>query len=159
MGSLGGFLLVYFLGGLTFIPLLFTLIVLHAYLTLPSPGQSTCDGDGERTTGTLERPGDDQQSFITDAHILEEKFQRSYESDVAAGYFTVCREYTPSWFYGKSLGRPLTAGESTAVESASVYQAMYSTLFNRNQSSTLKREKTTGKTEKRVNNLFFIVLR
>lgn len=158
MGSLSSFLFVYLLGGLTFIPLLFALIALHAYLTLPCPAQSTQDANDRRNDG-LEFPGDDENSLRTVTDSLEEKFRRSHESDVAAGYFTVCREYTPTWFNAKAPVRPAPAGEPTAAESASVYQTMYSTLFSRSQNSNLKRAKTTDKIEKRANDLFFVVLR
>ncbi|KAL1865270.1 hypothetical protein Plec18167_009465 [Paecilomyces lecythidis] len=158
MGSLTGFLIVYVLGGLTFIPLLFALIALHAYLTLPYPVQCTQNANGQKND-SLERPGDDENTLKTAAGNLEEKFRRSHESDVAAGYFTVSREYTPSWFNSKSPVQPVPSGEPTAAESASVYQTMYSSLFSRNQTSNSKRAKTTDKTETKTSNLFFVVLR
>ncbi|KAJ9297026.1 hypothetical protein DTO271G3_4787 [Paecilomyces variotii] len=158
MGSLSSFLFVYFLGGLTFIPLLVALIALHAYLTLPYLAQSRQDAN-DRRNDALEFPGDDENSLRTVTDSLEEKFRRPHESDVAAGYFTVCREYTPTWFNAKAPVRPAPAGEPIPAESASVYQTMYSTLFSRSQNSNLKRAKTTDKIEKRTNDLFFIVLR
>lgn len=158
MGSLTGFLIVYVLGGLTFIPLLFALIALHAYLTLPYPVQCKQNANGQKND-SLERPGDDENTLKTAAGNLEEKFRRSHESDVAAGYFTVSREYTPSWFNSKSPVQPVPSGEPTAAESASVYQTMYSSLFSRNQTSNSKRAKTTDKTETKTSNLFFVVLR
>ncbi|GAD92180.1 hypothetical protein AOR_1_150084 [Paecilomyces variotii No. 5] len=113
----------------------------------------------EQESDALRRPGDDENTLKTAAGDLEERFRRSHESDVAAGYFTVCREYTPSWFSSKSSVQPAPSGEPTTAESVSVYQTMYSSLFSRNQTANSKRAKTTNKTETRTSNLFFVVLR
>ena len=157
MGSLGSFLFVYFLGGLTFIPLVLSLILLHAYLTLPSPPpvEQRC----ERAKDPLRRPGDDQYSLKSGTDELAEKFHRTHESDVAAGYFAVCREYVPGGVNGKPPERTTPAGEVIAAESPSVYQTMYRSLFDRKQTPTIEPTKNNGKSGKKARNVFYIVLR
>ncbi|BAE63326.1 hypothetical protein F9C07_2074497 [Aspergillus flavus] len=157
MGSLGIFLFVYFLGGLTFIPLVLSLILLHAYLTLPSPPpvEQRC----ELAKDPLRRPGDDQYSLKSGTDELAEKFHRTHESDVAAGYFAVCREYVPGGVNGKPPERTTPAGEVIAAESPSVYQTMYRSLFDRKQTPTIEPTKNNGKSGKKARNVFYIVLR
>ncbi|KAE8351482.1 hypothetical protein BDV28DRAFT_136962 [Aspergillus coremiiformis] len=157
MGLLGSFLFVYFLGGLTFIPLVLSLVLLHAYLTLPSPphAEQTCD----LATDPLRRPDDDHYSLKSGTDELAEKFHRTHESDVAAGYFAVCREYVPGGVNGKPPERTTPAGEVIAAESPSVYQTMYRSLFDRKQTPTIEPAKNNGKGGKKARNVFYIVLR
>lgn len=157
MGSLGSFLLVYVLGGLTFVPLILSLILLHAYLTLPdaSPSQQPCD----QSSGSVYRSADDEYSLKSGTDQLAEKFHRAHDSDVAAGYFAVCREYVPGGVNGKPPERTTPAGEVVAAESPSVYQAMYRSLFDRKQAPSIEPAKLNGKNIKRARNVFYIVLR
>ncbi|KAB8068411.1 hypothetical protein BDV29DRAFT_184548 [Aspergillus leporis] len=157
MGSLGSFLFVYFLGGLTFIPLVLSLVILHAYLTLssPPPVKRTC----EPANDPLRRPDDDQYSLKSGTDELADKFHRTHESDVAAGYFAVCREYVPGGVNGKPPERTTPAGEVIAAESPSVYQTMYRSLFDRKQTPTIEPTKNNGKSGKKARNVFYIVLR
>ncbi|OGM45990.1 hypothetical protein ABOM_005230 [Aspergillus bombycis] len=157
MGSFGSFLFVYILGGLTFIPLVLSLVLLHAYFTLPSPPpvEHRC----ELAKDPLRRPGDDQYSLKSGTDELAEKFHRTHESDVAAGYFAVCREYVPGGVNGKPPERTTPAGEVIAAESPSVYQTMYRSLFDRKQTPTIEPAKNNGKSGKRARNVFYIVLR
>ncbi|OJJ34232.1 hypothetical protein ASPWEDRAFT_42171 [Aspergillus wentii DTO 134E9] len=159
MGSLGSFLFVYFLGGLTFIPLVLSLVLLYAYLTLPPPPPSykTCD---QTQDDPIHRPTDDQYSLKSGTDELAEKFHRiHHESDVAAGYFAVCREYVPGGVNGKPPERTTPAGEVIAAESPSVYQTMYRSLFDRKQTPSIEPAKNNGKNGKRARNVFYIVLR
>lgn len=157
MGSLGSFLVVYVLGGLTFIPLLLLLAILYAYLTLPDApaSQQTC----ERAPDLVHRPTDDEYSLKSGTDQLAEKFYRTHDSDVAAGYFAVCREYVPGGVNGKPPERTTPAGEVVAAESPSVYQAMYRSLFERKQTPSIEPAKSNGKNIKRARNVFYIVLR
>jgi hypothetical protein len=157
MGSFVGFLIVYILGGITFIPLIFSLLLFHAYLTLPSPSQST-ESD-EANVDNIQRPTDDQFSLKTGTDVLAEKFQRAHESDVAAGYFAVCREYVPGGVNGKPPERTTPTGEVVTAESPSVYQSMYWSIFDRKQSPILDLGKGSGKNIKKARNVFFVVLR
>jgi hypothetical protein len=157
MGSLASFLFVYALGGITFIPLVISLILLHAYLTLPSAPQSqqSC----ATTPDPLRRSTDDDSSLKSGTDQLAEKFHSTHESDVAAGYFAVCREYVPGGVNGKPPERTTPAGEVVAAESPSVYQTMYRSLFDRKQAPSIDPAKANGKTVKRARNVFYIVLR
>lgn len=156
MGSLGSFLVVYVLGGLTFVPLVLTLILLHAYLTLPNtPLLQAC----EQSPDPARQPADDEFSLKSGTDQLAEKFLRTHDSDVAAGYFAVCREYVPGGVNGKPPERTTPAGEVIATESPSVYQAMYRSLFDRKQAPSIDPPKSNGKNIKRARNVFYIVLR
>lgn len=157
MGSLASFLVIYVLGGLTFFPLLLSSILIYVYLTLPNaPTARTPYAHDE-----VQRPDDDEYSLKsgTGTDQLAEKFHRTHESDVAAGYFAVCREYVPGGVNGKPPERTTPAGEVVAAESPSVYQAMYRSLFDRKQTPSIEPAKTNGKNTKRARNVFYIVLR
>jgi hypothetical protein len=155
MGSLGSFLLVYVLGGLTFVPLVLSLILLHAYLTFPNASSSQPREDSD----SVPRPGDDEYSLKSGTDQLAEQFHRTHDSDVAAGYFAVCREYVPGGVNGKPPERTTPAGEVVAAESPSVYQSMYRSLFDRKQAPSIEPAKSNGKNTKRARNVFYIVLR
>ena len=91
MGSFAS-ILIYIFGGLTFLPILLCIILLHAYLTFPQRPDSSLS-----TTDHIRDPDDDGHNIKSATAIasLAEKFQRGHEADVAAGYFAVCREYVP----------------------------------------------------------------
>jgi hypothetical protein len=149
MGSLASFLFVYTLGGITFIPLVLSSIILYAYLTLPSAQlPQSC----EKAPDPVRQSTDDDFSLKSGTDQLAEKFHRTHESDVAAGYFAVCREYVPGGVNGKPP-------EVVAAESPSVYQTMYRSLFDRKQAPSIDPAKANGKTTKRARNVFYIVLR
>ncbi len=159
MGIPIAFLTVYLLGGITFLPSLLILVLVHAYLTFPvydSPSNS----DG-LFPNSLCDPQDDGQSLRSrsSATSLAEKFHRRHEPDVAAGYFAVCREYVPGGVNGKPPERTTPAGAIVTTESPSVYQSMYRSIFDRRQGPSLDSGKGNGKTTKRARNVFFVVLR
>ncbi|KAJ5819774.1 hypothetical protein N7474_005365 [Penicillium riverlandense] len=156
MGSLGSFLIVYVLGGITFLPIVLALLILHAILTLPpAPRRS----DSAPAVHSLSRPADDEYSLKSGTDQLAEQFHRTHVSDVAAGYFAVCREYVPGGVNGKPPERTTPAGEVVAAESPSVYQSMYRSLFDRKQAPSIEPAKSNGKSTKRARNVFYIVLR
>lgn len=157
MGSLASFLFVYTLGGITFIPLALSLFFLYSYLTLPSAPQS--QHSNAKAPDLVRRPSDDEFSLKSGTDQLAEHFHRTHESDVAAGYFAVCREYVPGGVNGKPPERTTPAGEVVAAESPSVYQTMYRSLFDRKQVPSIEPTKANGKTIKRARNVFYIVLR
>ncbi|KAI1625818.1 hypothetical protein EDD37DRAFT_625609 [Exophiala viscosa] len=158
MGSLQWFLFVYIFGGLTFIPLFVALLLLHAYYTLPPPND---DGQkSNRDPANLIRTDDDKLAFKTTTDDLAEKFHRKHDSDVAAGYFAVCREYVPGGVNGKPPEKLTSAGDVVAQESPSVYQSMYRSIFDRSQKPTIEPNKDGNrKAVKRANNVFYVVLR
>ena len=157
MGSFANFLIVYLLGGFTLIPLVLSIILLYVYLTLPDAPtlQQTC----EQPSDVVRHPTDDAYSLKSGTDQLAEKFYQTHDSDVAAGYFAVCREYIPGGVNGKPPERTTPTGEVVATESPSVYQAMYRSLFERKQTPSIEPTKANEKRIKRARNVFFIVLR
>lgn len=159
MGISITFILIYLLGGLTLLPILLAIVLLHAYLTLPIRHLSSISSDN--ASDTLRDGQDDGRNLKSPASIADiaEKFKRAHEPDVAAGYFAVCREYVPGGINGKPPERTTPAGAVIATESPSVYQSMYRSLFDRKQGPSLDPGKGNGKTVKRARNVFFVVLR
>jgi hypothetical protein len=159
MGPITWFLFVYVLGGVTFIPLVFGLICLHAYKTFPTKSDSDSELLPTDDPADIKRENDSNVYLKTATDTLAEQFQRKHESDVAAGYFAVCREYVPGGINGKPPERKTPAGEVVAMESPSVYQSMYRSIFDRQQKSTIEPNKSNGRGVKKANNVFFVVLR
>jgi hypothetical protein len=157
MGPIAWFLFVYVLGGVTFIPLVLGLIFFHAYKTFPTKPDSELPPTDD--PANIKRANDDNVYLKTATDTLAEQFHRKHESDVAAGYFAVCREYVPGGINGKPPERKTPAGEIVATESPSVYQSMYRSIFDRQQKSTIEPNKSNGRNFKRANNVFFVVLR
>ncbi len=159
MGIPTVFVTAYLLGGLTFLPALLVLVLVHAYLTFPVR-ESPFSSD-KASSNFLRDPQDDGENLksCTSATSLAEKLHRKHEPDVAAGYFAVCREYVPGGINGKPPERTTPAGAVVATESPSVYQSMYRSIFDRRQGPSLDPGKGNGKTVKRARNVFFVVLR
>ncbi|KAI1825043.1 hypothetical protein F4861DRAFT_221133 [Xylaria intraflava] len=158
MAGWTAFLLTYLLGGVTFIPLVVLVIGLHAYFALPvyDAVNSTNASDAE----SILQPGDDTADL--EAVQKEESRQKLLaDSDVAAGYFAVCREYTPMGINAKPIERSTPVGSTTvAAPSPSVYQTMYRSIFDRKQASgPLDDNKGAGQRPKRAGNVFYVVLR
>ena len=154
MGISITFVLIYLLGGLTFLPILLAIVLLHAYFTFPVRHLSSISSD-------LRDGKDDERNLKPRASIADiaEKFKRPHEADVAAGYFAVCREYVPGGINGKPPERTNPHGTVITTESPSVYQSMYRSIFDRKQGPSLDPGKGNGKTVKRARNVFFVVLR
>ncbi|KUL85314.1 hypothetical protein ZTR_07983 [Talaromyces verruculosus] len=195
MGSFTGYVVIYILGGVTFIPLIVALLFLHAYLTLKPPVNqdeslsstvvsnqrrgNTSDNNGNgnsinnndenkshaRRLSLLSRPNDDQFSLKSGTDVLAEKFHQRvhHETDVAAGYFAVCREYVPGGVNGKPPERTTPAGEvvGTESQSPSVYQSMYRSIFERKTASASIEpgNNNGGRGFRKARNVFYIVLR
>lgn len=148
----------YLIGGLTFVPLVIGIVLLYAYYTLPASG-SLRDVAKEEPTG-LHTEGDDKTILKSGTDDLAEKFLRKHESDVAAGYFAVCRQWVPGGVNGKPPERLSPAGDVVASESPSVYQTMYRSIFDRVHKPTIEPGKDgAGRLIKRTNNVFYVVLR
>lgn len=150
---------IYILGGLTFIPIVLSLILLHAHLFFPHNPPSSPESD--HSTDPIRDAADDGHNIKSEKAIasLPDHFQRSHEPDVAAGYFAVCREYVPGGINGKPPERTTPAGAVVAMESPSVYQSMYRSIFDRRQLPSLELGKGNGRAVKRARNVFFVVLR
>ncbi len=156
MGSSVTFVTIYIIGGLTFVPLLLCLLLLHAYLTFPKRPTNFSS-----TSDDLRDPCDDGHNVKSDTGIskIAQQFQRGHEPDVAAGYFAVCREYVPGGINGKPPERTTPAGAVVATESPSVYQSMYRSIFDKKQAPTIDPVKGNGKPVRKARNVFFVVLR
>ena len=154
MGISITFILTYLLGGLTLLPLLLAILLLHAHLTFPVRHLSSIS----TASDALRDDKDDGRNLESPTSIAnnDEKFKRAHEPDVAAGYFAVCREYVPGGINGKPPERTTPAGAIIATESPSVYQSMYRSIFDRKQGPSLDSGKGNGKAFK---NVFFVVLR
>lgn len=154
-----GFLLTYLLGGITFIPLVIVIILVHAYFTFPVRDEPQ---SAERRDGSddIVQPGDDTTALQA-ARKEDPKPRFSDGSDQAAGYFAVCREYTPMGINAKPIERPTPVGSATvAAPSPSVYQSMYRSIFDRKQaSSPIDDNKSASQRPKRAGNVFYVVLR
>lgn len=161
MGSWTTFLVTYLLGGITFIPLLLAAVLLHAHLTFPTRGHA--DAKPADDADSIVQPGDD----TTDLKVAlkdqkdEARPRTTDASGVAAGYFAVCREYTPMGINAKPIERSTPVGSTTvAAPSQSVYQAMYRSIFERKQSATtLEAHSASSSRPKKAGNVFYVVLR
>lgn len=161
MGGVTYFLLVYLLGGLTFLPFLVVVLILHAYLTFPVRETTTEVPGAPRSNGLL-RDGDRADAIRSASKNLDEKFQSrsSQESDVAAGYFAVCREYVPGGINGKPPERTTPTGSTVVTSpSPSVYQSMYRSIFDRRKDTNPLDIKGAGKPTSKGGNVFYVVLR
>ena len=158
MGPFSFFVFVYVLGGLTFLPLCIAAAFFYGYYTFPRVDlrESHSKDDDPRD---LTRPEDVKVTLKSGTDDLEEKFRRRHESDVAAGYFAVCREYVPGGVNGKPPARNTPAGDVVANESPSVYQSMYRSIFDRTQKPSIEPNKADGKLVKKANNIFYVILR
>jgi len=159
MSGVTGFLFVYFLGGITLLPLVLICILLHGYFTLPIHDDTA---DHENGIDGIIQPGDDTDAIKSAQKTLGEKFQlrNNREADVAAGYFAVTREYTPGGINAAPPERTTPIGSTTvSAPSQSVYQSMYKSLFDRKPSPSPLDNKGAGKPQRKGGNVFYVVLR
>ncbi|KAL2146971.1 hypothetical protein VTI28DRAFT_1267 [Corynascus sepedonium] len=156
------FLLTYLLGGVTFFPLLVAVVFFHAYFRLPrrqdADRSQTSAGDGH---DDLVQPGDDLELLHAAQKDGAKPRATYHEQDVAAGYFAVCREYTPMGINAKPIERATPVGSATvAAPSPSVYQTMYRSIFDRKQAPGPLDNKNGGSQRpKKAGNVFYVVLR
>jgi hypothetical protein len=155
-----GFLLAYLLGGITFVPLLVIAVLAHAYFT--SPYREDADVSQSATgDDDLIQPGDDLDSLRAAQKDGAKQRPVHHEQDVAAGYFAVCREYTPMGINAKPIERSTPVGSATvAAPSPSVYQTMYRSIFDRKQApGPLDNKNGASQRPKKAGNVFYVVLR
>jgi hypothetical protein len=93
-----------------------------------------------------------------DEEILKKLKRRTDESDTFAGYFAVCREYVPGGVNGKPPDRTTPAGAVVSMESPSVYQSMYRSIFDRNKAASPSIDAALAR-NKKARNVFYVVLR
>lgn len=157
MFSLTAFLLIYTIGGLTFLPLLIGCALLHVFLTSPIHPKPS-DSIREH----LQRQGDDEAIFKSGTENIEKHEWPSkspeQEHDTASGYFAVCREFVPGGVNGKPPERTTPAGEKVSSDEPNTFQKVYGSIFDRK--ATLGHSATSSqKQHKRAKNVFYVVLR
>lgn len=155
------FLLTYLLGGITFVPLVVATVLVHAYLTFPVRRDERNIPNSRSADDDIVQVGDDITAL--NAARKDETKPRGLshvDSDVAAGYFAVCREYTPMGINAKPIERSTPVGSTTvAAPSPSVYQTMYRSLFDRKQNHGPLDNQNTIQRPKKAGNVFYVVLR
>lgn len=159
MGSWTSLLVAYLLGGVTFIPLLVIAVLVHGYHTFPVRNDLSTRDDEDG----IVQPGDDT-ALLEDAKAAasadESKARAKQDLDVAAGYFAVCREYTPMGINAKPIERSTPLGSTTvAPPSPSVYQTMYRSIFDRKPVAGPLDNNGLSQRPKKAGNVFYVVLR
>jgi hypothetical protein len=159
------FLWGYLIGGLTLLPAVAILGWFWATAKVEdgalAPPQ-TCDTSIQRgqSSGPVHGKGEDGTSLGIglDEEILKKLKRRTDEPDTFAGYFAVCREYVPGGVNGKPPDRTTPAGAVVSMESPSVYQSMYRSIFDRNKTTSPSMDASTVR-NKKARNVFYVVLR
>jgi hypothetical protein len=159
------FLWGYFLGGLTLLPAVAALAWFWITTKVDNErlvAAQTNDVLEQRRRSNDSTPGknEDDTSLGTglDADILEKLKKGNHEPDTFAGYFAVCREYVPGGVNGKPPDRTTPAGAIISMESPSVYQSMYRSIFDRNKTTSPSMDAPNARTKK-ARNVFYVVLR
>ncbi|KAF7563892.1 hypothetical protein G7046_g235 [Stylonectria norvegica] len=161
MGSFTSLLVAYLLGGVTFVPLLLVAAFAHGYYCLPYRHPA----DPERDFGAQDivQPGDDTTPLdaANKSGKHDPKARPNNDLDVAAGFFAVCREYTPMGINAKPIERSTPVGSATvASPSPSVYQTMYRSIFERKPvAGPMDNGTNTSQRPKKAGNVFYVVLR
>jgi hypothetical protein len=157
--GLTAFLFAYFLGGITFLPLVTVAVLAHWYYT--SPCRDNAARNGKSLIDSVVLPDDDLVPLGA-AQTDDSKSRTSIsEPDVAAGYFAVCREYVPMGINAKPIERATPVGSATvASPSPSVYQTMYRSIFDRKSTvGPLDKKNNMSQRPKKAGNVFYVVLR
>ena len=158
MSGFSLYLALYILGGLTFLPIVLGVVLLHAQLTLPRQRVVRASDTADQRQ-SLYDSHDGKFASITPPVSLAKELERDHGPDVAEGYFAVCREYVPGGINGKPPERTTPAGEVVTGESPSLYQSMYRSLFDKKQAPMIEANKGNTKVTKRARNVFYVVLR
>lgn len=153
----------YLIGGLTLIPALATIAWFWGTTLVDAvqAADKTGASNDHTTNSNSSSEKDDESGSLgigIDDEILEKLKAKTHVPDVCAGYFAVCREYVPGGVNGKPPDRTTPAGAVVAVESPSVYQSMYRSLFDRNKNTSPTIETANSK-NKKARNVFYVVLR
>ncbi|KAL6880914.1 hypothetical protein J3F83DRAFT_720286 [Trichoderma novae-zelandiae] len=154
-------LVAYLLGGVTFIPLVVAFVFLYGYYNLPY--RRVLGFQDDQDEGSIVRPGDDTTALdeATRARNNSDSKRKDTDIDVAAGYFAVCREYTPMGINAKPVERSTPIGSATVTPtSPSVYQTMYRSIFDRKAAaSSVDSSSSVSQRPKKAGNVFYVVLR
>ncbi|RDA91451.1 hypothetical protein CP533_6275 [Ophiocordyceps camponoti-saundersi (nom. inval.)] len=148
-------LVAYFAGGVTLIPLVVAVVFLHGYYTFPRRDDVNPFTDHDDDDEYAVR--DETSSLLSSEPNNKARSGRDVE--VAAGYFAVCREYTPMGINAKPIERSTPLGSTTvASPSPSVYQTMYRSIFDR-KPSPAQDSNGLSQRPKKAGNVFYVVLR
>jgi hypothetical protein len=159
MSSWTAFLLTYMLGGLTFAPLVILTVLVHAHFTFPVRKDDTTSPE-ETIKKDIVQTGDDIADLKAAQKDETKTWAANADTDVAAGYFGVSREYTPMGINAKPIERSTPVGSTTVTApSPSVYQTMYRSLFDRKQASNPLDGQSNSQRPKKAGNVFYVVLR
>ncbi|KAF2031246.1 hypothetical protein EK21DRAFT_63650 [Setomelanomma holmii] len=154
----------YLIGGLTLLP---TALVLAWFLFTQkvenhgpeAPSAEDLTGQrGKSNESTIGRDEDASLGVGLDEEILRKLKRRTDVPDTFAGYFAVCREYVPGGVNGKPPDRTTAAGAIVSMESPSVYQSMYRSIFDRNKTTSPSIDAPNARSKK-ARNVFYVVLR
>ncbi|CEI61141.1 hypothetical protein FVEN_g6116 [Fusarium venenatum] len=159
MASFTSLLIAYVLGGFTFVPLVIASVLAFIFYTSP-----VLDDAANEHKCSLIVDKDDDTTALEAAKRSHKKDNRAHENDldVAAGFFAVCREYTPMGINAKPIERSTPVGSATvAPSSPSVYQTMYRSIFERKSTPGPmdNNSTTTSQRPKNAGNVFYVVLR
>ena len=157
MGPWTALLVAYLIGGVTFIPLVIAAVLFHAHRTFPYRHDGT-DADSD----SIVQAGDDTTALDEHSNNAAKgrRERPPADLDVAAGYFAVCREYTPMGINAKPIERSTPVGSTTvAPPSPSVYQTMYRSIFDRKPVPGPIENNSMSQRPKRAGNVFYVVLR
>lgn len=138
-------LISYLIGGITLVPFLLLLLFCHAKWMLP---RKRSNGEARKASAV---------ALKAEPGLYEKLRQGPQDTDGAAGYFAVCREYVPGGVNRKPPSKTTPAGEAISAESPSVYQSMYRSIFERGKTHTPGIE--AGAPSKKARNVFFVILR
>jgi len=156
----------YLLGGLTLLPAVavlawfwFTTEVKREGLEQPQTGDIS--GQRRQSNGSIHSKHGNETNLGVglDEEILKKLKRRTDEPDTFAGYFAVCREYVPGGVNGKPPDRTTPAGAVVSMESPSVYQSMYRSIFDRNKAASPSIDAAANARNKKARNVFYVVLR
>ncbi|KAF1913622.1 hypothetical protein BDU57DRAFT_520561 [Ampelomyces quisqualis] len=155
----------YLLGGLTLLPAVAIIAWFWVTTKVENDGleqQRTEDITGQHrmSDGSTHWKDDDGTSLGLglDEEILKKLKRRTDDPDSFAGYFAVCREYVPGGVNGKPPDRTTPAGAVVSMESPSVYQSMYRSIFDRNKAASPSIDPVNAR-NKKARNVFYVVLR
>ncbi|KYK59747.1 hypothetical protein DCS_00881 [Drechmeria coniospora] len=162
MASWTALLAAYLVGGVTFIPLVIAVVFVHGYYTFPFRGDVGVPATGDQGDDDIVQAGDDMAPLeeAKKAASEEPKMRTNHDFDVAAGYFAVCREYTPMGINAKPIERSTPLGLTTITSpSPSVYQTMYRSIFDRKPVPGPLGDNSSSIRPKKAGNVFYVVLR
>jgi len=151
-----GFLFVYLIGGLTFIPLVIVVILLHVYFTAPIHEDTAYREDQD---SPILRPGEDVDTTKSSRKALGEDVLewKKNDAEVAAAYFAIYREYVP--FVPTTISAAKKSSTPLSPPNQNIYSNIYKSIFERKATPSPLDNKGVGTPQKKSGNVFYVVLR